>query len=187
MKSFFENLLGIIIKPKATIYEIAQTRPVWQAFFVIAILSLTSALIGHKTGFDGELDFIFFISNLLGIFISSLLIWLSLAGFFALSAWVFRDEKHFRKMLALMGFALFPWIFSAPLIFAKVNVPLLVISTILEIAIWLWSIWLVFYSVHHVYELSIKKTILFFITPILGMVIITNWIAQIYTILVSLF
>ena len=187
MRSFIENIIGIIIKPKTTIYEIAQTRPVGQAFCVIVLLSLISALIGHKTGFDGKLDFIFFCSNLLGILFSSLLIWLSLAGFFALSARVFRDEKQFRKMLALMGFSLIPWGFSAPLLFVKINALSLVIATILEIAIWLWSIWLVFYSVYHVYELSVKKTLLFFVTPILGMTIITNWVAQLYTILVSLF
>ena len=187
MKTFLENIYGILFEPQKTIEKIIDTQPVWQAFSIIAALSLASAILGQKIGFAGVYDFIFFFGNVAAIFISSLIIWFSLAGFFEITARIFGDENNFKKLLSLMGFALLPWILTAPLILIKINLPLIIISIILEILVWIWSIILVFLSVKQLYKLSIKKTLLFFAMPVLGTIVTINWISQFFAIFTGLF
>lgn len=187
MRNFLENIYGILFTPQKTIGEIIETQPVWQAFSIIVVLSIASAILGQKTGFGGVYDFIFFFGNIAAIFISSLIIWLTLAGFFEITARIFSDENNFRKLLSLMGFSLLPWILTAPLMLIKINLPLIITSIILEIFVWVWSIVLIFLSVKQVYNLSIKKTLLFFVMPILGTIVTVNWISQFFAIFTGLF
>lgn len=187
MRTFLENIYGILFSPQKTIEKIIETQPVWQAFSIIVILSIASAILGQKTGFAGMYDFIFFLGNILAVFFSSLIIWFTLAGFFEITARIFIDENNFKKLLSLMGFALLPWILTAPLMLLKINLPLIITSIILEILVWIWSIALVFLSVKQVYNLSTKKTFLFFIMPILGTIVTINWISQFFAIFTGLF
>lgn len=187
MKNFLENIYGILFDPKNTINRLIETQPVWQAFSIIVVLSIASALLGQKTGFTGMYDFIFFVGNILAVFISSLIIWFTLAGFFEITARIFKDENNFKKLLSLMGFSLLPWILTAPLMLIKVNLTLIIISIVLEIIVWIWSIFLIFLSVKQVYNLSVKKTLLFFVMPILGTIVTINWISQFFAIFTELF
>lgn len=182
MRNFLENIYGILFEPKKTMDKIIETRPIWQAVWIIIILSLASALLDHSTGFDGTSNIIFFIGNLFSILISSLLIWVTISGFFEVTARIFSDENRFKPLLSLMGFALLPWIFTAPLTLLKINIPLIIIGSILEIIVWIWSIVLIFFSVQKLYNLSIKKTWLFFLMPFLGTMVVINWISQFFAI-----
>jgi len=187
MRNFLENIYGILFNPQKTIAILIETQPVWQAFSIIVALSLASAILGQKAGFTGMYDFIFFFGNVAAIFISSLIIWFSMAGFFEITARIFSDDNNFRKLLSLMGFALLPWILTAPLMLIKINLPLIITSIVLEILVWIWSIVLIFLSVKQVYNLSIKKTLLFFAMPILGTIVTINWISQFFAIFTGLF
>lgn len=187
MKTFLENIYGILFDPQKTIAKIIETQPIWQAFSIISVLSLASAILGQKTGFAGMYDFIFFFGNIIAVFISSLIIWLTLAGFFEITARIFNDENNFKKLLSLMGFALLPWVLTAPLMLIKINLPLIITSIVLEIIVWAWSIALIFLSVKQVYNLSVKKTFSFFLMPILGTIVTINWISQFVAIFTGLF
>lgn len=187
MRTFLENIYGILFTPQKTIDTLIETQPVWQAFSIIAALSLASAILGQKTGFIGTYDVIFFFGNIIAIFLSSLIIWVTLAGFFEITARIFNDENNFKKLLSLMGFALLPWILTAPLILIKINLPLTITSIVLEVLVWIWSIFLIFLSVKQVYKLSTKKTWLFFAMPILGTIVTINWISQFFAIFTGLF
>jgi len=187
MKNFLENIYGILIEPQATIDKIIETKPIWQAFSIITILSIASAILGHKEGFNGIYDILFFVGNIVIIFISSLIIWFTLAGFFEVTARIFSDECRFKEILSLMGFALLPWVLTAPLILLKINIPLTITATILEVLVWVWSLVLIFLSVKKVYNLTIQKTWLFFLMPILGTIVAINWISQFFAIFIELF
>lgn len=187
MKTFLENIYGILFEPQKAIERIIETQPIWQAFSIIVVLSLASAILGQKTGFLGAYDLLFFIGNIIAVFISSLIIWFTLAGFFEITARIFSDENNFKKLLSLMGFALLPWILTAPLMLIKINLPLIITSTIFEIIVWFWSIVLMFLSVKQVYKLTTKKTFLFFAMPILGTIVTINWISQFFAIFTGLF
>jgi hypothetical protein len=187
MRNFLENIYGILFDPQKTIGKIIETQPIWQAFSIIVVLSIASAILGQKTGFTQMYDFIFFLGNILAIFISSLIIWFTLAGFFEITARIFSDENNFKKLLALMGFSLLPWILTAPLMLIKINLPLIITSIVLEILVWIWSIVLIFLSVKQVYNLSTKKTWLFFAMPVLGTIVTINWISQFFAIFTELF
>jgi len=183
MKNFLENVYGILFDPKNTIEKLIETQPIWQAFSILFALSVVSALLGIKTGFHSTYDVVFFLLNILYFLFSSVFIWFTLAGFFELTARIFREENNFKALLSLIGFSLIPWIFVAPLMLIQINIPLVIISTILEITVWLWSIVLVFMSVKQLYKLSVKKTLLFFVLPLLGALVIINWISQLSAIL----
>lgn len=178
MKDFLENIYGILFNPKKTIERIIETSPFWQAFWIIIVLSLASALLDNRFILGGSYDIVFFIWNLLSILLSSLLIWVTIAGFFEVTARIFSDESRFKPLLSLTGFALLPWILTAPLTLLKINIPLLIISSLLEVMVWIWSIVLIFLSVKQLYNLSTKKTWLFFLMPFLGTLVVINWISQ---------
>jgi hypothetical protein len=187
MENFLQNIYGILFEPQKTIDRLIETKPVLQAFIILMILSLASAILSHKTGFDSTYDVLFFVANILAIFISSLIIWVTISGFFEVTARIFSDESHFKELLSLIGFALLPWILTAPLLLVKVNVPLIITSTILEIIVWAWSIALIFFSIKKVYNLSTAKTWLFFFMPVLGAIVTINWISQLVAIFTTIF
>lgn len=186
MKTFLENIYGILFEPQSAIEKIIETKPMWQAFTIIAVLTLTSAILNNFDGFSNLTDVLFFIGNIFIILISSLIIWFTLTGFFEATARVFTDECRFKPLLCLISFSLVPWILTAPLMLLKINVPLIITSTILELLIWLWSIVLIFLSVKQLYKLSTQKTWLFFAIPILGTIIAINWVSQFFAILTGL-
>lgn len=187
MKTFLENIYGILFEPQKTIDKIIETQPIWQAFTIIMFLSLASAFLGQKSGLTEMYDFLFFFGNIVIVFFSSLIIWVTLAGFFEITARIFSDENNFKKLLSLMGFALLPWILTAPLMLLRINIPLIITSIILEIAVWVWSLILIFLSVKKLYNLSTKKTVLFFLMPILGTIVAINWVSQFIAIFTQLF
>lgn len=187
MTNFLQNIYGILFNPQKTITHLIETKPVSQAFVILVVLSLASAILGHKTGFDGVYDVMFFAANIIAIFLSSLIIWFTISGFFEVTSKIFSDETHFKEILTLIGFCLLPWIFTAPLLLVKINLPLVIISTLLEIAVWIWSIVLIFLSVKQTYKLTTKKTWLFFATPFLGAIVTINWISQFVAIFTTLF
>ena len=187
MKTFLENIYGILFEPQQTMDKIIETKPIWQAFSIIVILSLASAVLSHKQGFSTTYDILFFVGNIAAVFVSSLIIWITLTGFFEVTARVFSDENRFKPLLCLMGFSLLPWILTAPLLLLKVNLPLIITSTILEIAVWTWSIALIFLSIKKLYNLSTKKTWMFFAIPALGTIVAINWISQLFAILTGIF
>lgn len=186
MKNFLENIYGILFAPKTTIEKIIETKPMWQAFTIITVLSLTSAVLNNFNGFTSFYDFLFFVGNLLVILILSFIIWFTLTGFFEATARVFTEENRFRPLLCLVSFSLIPWIFTAPLVLLKINIPLIITSTILELIIWIWSIVLLFLSVKQLYNLSTGKTWLFFAIPVIGSIVAANWVSQFFAILTGM-
>lgn len=186
MKNFLENIYGILFEPQITIKKIIETKPIWQAFSIIAILTLTSTIFSDFKGLLSLYDFLFFLGNLLVVLILSLIIWFTITGFFEITARVFTDEYRFKPLLCLISFSLIPWIFTAPLSLLKINLPLAITATLLSFGVWAWSIVLVFLSVKQVYNLSIKKTWLFFSVPILGTIVAANWTSQFFAIVAGL-
>ena len=187
MKTFLENIYGILFEPQKTIDKLIETKPIWQAASIIVIISLASGILSHRAAFDGIYDVLFFALNIITILISSIIIWFTLTGFFEATARVFTEECRFKPLLCLMSFSLLPWILTAPLILLKINLPLIITSTILEIAVWAWSIVLIFLSVKKLYNLSTKKTWLFFAIPALGAIVAINWISQFVAIITGIF
>lgn len=187
MKNFLDNIYGILFSPQATMDRIIEEKPVWQAFAIIAIITMASAILNSLDGFQTFYDVLFFFGNILVILLSSLLIWITLVGFFELTARIFTDESRFKSLLCLISFALLPWVLTAPLMLLKINIPLIITSTILELLVWAWSVVLIFLSVKKVYNLSTKKTWMFFAVPLLGTIVAINWISQVVAILTGIF
>lgn len=187
MENFLKNIYGILFEPQKTIEELIEKKPVVQAFIIVVLLSVAAFLLSYKIMIPSTLSAIFLVLNIIGIIISSIIFWLVLAAFFEAVSRIFNDESHYKQLLTLMGFSLLPWIFTAPLELLKINTILAAVSSLFEIAIWVWSIVLIFMSVKKLYNLSTKKTWLFFAIPFLGGMVAINWVSQFFAIIVNIF
>lgn len=187
MTNFLDNIYGILFAPKATIEKLIEEKPLWQAFAVLGIITLASAILNSLDGFSSVYDVLFFFGNILVISLSSLIILFSLVGFFELTARIFSDESKFKATVCAFSFSLLPWVFTAPLLLLKINLPLIITSTILEVVVWAWSVVLIFLSVKTVYNLSTRKTWMFFAVPLLGTIVAINWVSQLVAIVTGMF
>lgn len=187
MENFLKNIYGILFEPKNTINNLIETRPVSQALFIVVALSISACMLTYNFIFGGVLDIIFLMGNVIFVIVSSLIFWLVLAGFFEMTSRIFNDDKHYKQLLALMGFSLLPWIFTAPIELLKANYILTILGNILEIGIWSWSISLIFISIKTLYGLTNKKTCIFLLTPFLGSIIAINWVSQFFAIVLNIF
>lgn len=187
LNGFLKNIYGILFEPYETIDNLIESAPLRQAFLVVVLLSASSCLLNYQLMLKGTASSFLFIFNLLGVLISSLIFWFVLAGFFEAVSQIFNSKSHYRQVLVLSGFSLLPWIFSAPLELIKINSLLLSISILLELGVWVWSIFLLFIGIRKLYCLETKKTWLFLAVPFLGGIISLNWVSQFFTIITNIF
>lgn len=187
MDKFLKNMYGILFSPEETIENLIEAQPLLQAVMIVILLSIAAYLLTYDVAIITGFDIVLMLMGVLGIVISSIIIWLILASFFELVSRVFNDESHYKQLLVLIGFALLPWIFMAPLELLKINSILAAISSLFEVGVWLWSICLIFLSVKSLYKLTTKKTWLFLLTPFLGTIVALNWVSQFFTIVMNIF
>jgi len=186
MNDFLDNIYGILFSPKETFDKLIQNPPIFQGFIIVLLVSIISPLVNFE--FCESIKCIF----LLGFKIFSsafigVVSWLFFASFIEIVASVFKQPGRIKEFLTLSAFALFPWVFIAPVELVK-SAGILgnVFGILFGFVIWLWVTVLTFIAVMKTYSLSFGRTVILLTLPFFAGFLAFNWIVGFFVTLFNI-
>ena len=110
--------------------------------------------------------------------ISGLLVWGIMGLIIGLLAYAFTGEAKIRTFLTLSGLATLPWILMGPICLLKVGLggPGLVLSVLLALVVWLWSILLFALAVTQTYRMTAERVLIVLAAPFAMSMVLLAWI-----------
>ena len=168
---FLNNVYGMLFEPKKTIEKLSEKPEVFQSVLLMIFISFFLSILFFGVGKNIFL-FLFFS---IWICFTSVVWWMLLAAFYELVANIFVQKSKYKSVLCLLSFCLLPWIFMAPLELLKnAGVCGSFIGIYGELALWIWTGVLMFFSLKKVYELKALRAFLFLILPFIAGVVSLN-------------
>ena len=165
LTDFFSNIYGMLFEPKKTVDKLCDKPEIFQGVILMVFISLFLNILFF--GVDKNI-FLFLLFSI-WICLTSVVWWIIFAAFYELVANIFVQKSRYKSILCLLSFCLIPWIFMAPLELLKnAGVCGSFIGVYGELALWIWTGVLMFFSLKRVYALKSLRAFLFLILPFIA-------------------
>lgn len=181
MNNYFHTVYKILFEPQSAFEELKDYTSTSQA--LITLVWVNTFLLTLKYMFTGNiLNVIGYVFTLIFYIISILISWLILGLFFEYIAKIYDKSGKLKNILYLSSFSAIPWIFLAPLELLKGFGDIgYFLGTILELIIYLWTIFLYCKALQTAYDLKFSRSIMLIFLPFLASFFAFFWIIGFFT------
>ena len=167
------TVYGVLFHPVETFRNADWEKPYKFPLCVILFAVLFLTILGNDTWGIG------FFSMYMARAINISCYWLFFSFFIDIMARMFNIKDKYPKLLTLMAYSFIPWIFLAPLKLLKSFSEFTeVISMILLLGVWLWTIALQMLAISETYEIPRKNAIIILFLPFIGTILYFIWLAD---------
>lgn len=173
--SFLDNLYGALFTPRLTFAVLAADPPLGQAIILFVITNVVGAttmgsqlLAGLGTGGRGALAPLMLIASLL---IFSFVMWFLSAAVLNLLAEFLGGRGRGYVLFVLLAFGEAPGLLTGPIRILR-GTFLGPVAALASIAVYLWALWLTVVAVGASHQLSLKRSGLAVLLPVLAAVVL---------------
>lgn len=173
--NIFETIYGILFHPVETFKNAYTEKPYKFPLCIVLFSALFLTILGEDDLGIGF--FSVYSAKIAGI----AFYWIFFSFFVDLLARMFNIAGKYSKLLTLMSYSFMPWIFLAPLKLLKnFSAPTEVLSMILLLGVWFWTIALQMLAISETYSIPRKNAIIILFIPFIGTILYFMWVADFF-------
>lgn len=189
--NFFKRIYGVIISPRETLKEVSENSPLWQGILALVVPAIISViLVFNRNTFmntlgpasnpytmnqiDAMIPMFISFGIFAAMFLTPIMHFIGTSIYHLLASFLGNDGRG-KGLFNSLAFANIPTLISSIIYVIFVNFNLSILSTIISIGIWIWTIVLKIFAIQGNYKISGGKATLIYFIPFITAIVILGF------------